>query len=38
LWIGLAVWNGDGRARIADLAGLDRNTRLRVLSALAMLP
>jgi hypothetical protein len=34
LWIGLAIYNGDRTARIADLAELDRNTRLRVLSAL----
>lgn len=35
LWIALAVRNGDRTARIADLAGLDRPTRLRVLAALA---
>jgi hypothetical protein len=35
LWIGLAIWNGDRTARIADLAGLDRTTRLRVLAGLA---
>lgn len=36
LWIALAVWNGDKTARIADLAKLDRPTRLRVLAALAI--
>lgn len=36
LWIGLAIWNGDPTAKIADLAKLDRNTRLRVLSALGV--
>lgn len=34
LWIGLAIYNGDRTARIADLADLDRNTRLRALAAL----
>lgn len=34
LWVGLAIWNGDRTARIADLADLDRKTRLRVLAAL----
>lgn len=34
LWIGLAIWNGDRTARIADLGDLDRKTRLRVLAAL----
>ena len=34
LWIGLAIWNGDRTATIADLGKLDRNTRLRVLAAL----
>lgn len=34
LWIGLAIWNGDRTATIADLAKLDRNTRLRALAAL----
>lgn len=35
LWIGLAIWNGDRTAAIADLAKLDHKTRLRVLAALA---
>lgn len=35
LWIGLAIWNGDRTARIADLGKLDHKTRLRVLAALA---
>lgn len=35
LWIGLAVYNGDETAKIADLKKIDRRTRLRVLSALA---
>lgn len=35
LWIGLAVYNGDSTATIADLYKLDRPTRLRVLAALA---
>lgn len=34
LWIGLAIWNGDQTATIADLAKVDRNTRLRILAAL----
>ena len=38
VWIGLAIWNGDRTARIADLADLDRATRLRVLSALGATP
>lgn len=36
LWIGLAIWNGDRTATIADLAKLDRNTRLRALAALGV--
>lgn len=35
LWIGLAIWNGDRTARIADLAAVDHKTRLRILAALA---
>lgn len=35
LWIGLAIWNGDRRATVADLAKLDHSNRLRVLAALA---
>lgn len=35
LWIGLAIWNGDRTATIADLGKLDHKTRLRVLAALA---
>ena len=35
LWVGLAIWNGDRTATIADLAKLDRPNRLRVLAALA---
>lgn len=35
LWIGLAIWNGDPTAKIADLKKLDRPNRLRVLAALA---
>lgn len=38
LWIGLAMWNGDRTARVADLVKLDRNTRLRALSALGVSP
>lgn len=36
LWVGLAIWNGDRTATIADLAKLDRNTRLRALAALGV--
>jgi hypothetical protein len=34
LWIGMAIWNGDRTATIADLAMLDGSTRLRALAAL----
>lgn len=34
LWVGLAIWNGDRTARVADLAALDLETRRRVLDAL----
>lgn len=34
LWIGLAIYNGDRTATIADLALLDSSSRSRVLAAL----
>jgi len=36
LWVGLAIWNGNRTATVADLGKLDRSNRLRVLSALAL--
>jgi len=36
LWVGLAIWNGNRTATVADLGKLDRTNRLRVLSALAL--
>lgn len=35
--VGLAIWNGDRTARIADLAGLDDDHLRRVLDALDLI-
>lgn len=34
LWIGLAFWNGNPTARVADIAKLDRPNRMRVAAAI----
>jgi hypothetical protein len=34
VWVGLAIWNGNRTARIADLAVLDQENRERALTAL----
>lgn len=34
LWIGLAIWNGNRTARVADLCRLEKEFRKRVLTAL----